>query len=102
MLRQDFEGHIATLPAGRALIYHIGNMMWDRERGTGFQRVNSTAHAAWEAMEAGKVYLVQRRVLPDVFEYVAIKRDPPYSAVEWTGCYDPHRTEACPKKVKVT
>lgn len=82
---------IETMKPGERLIYHTGHLMYDRALGQNFLVVNATACAAWDAMEAGKVRLVQRAVHDSLnfkeFEYSIIKRAAPYKPVGWWGCY---------------
>lgn len=99
MTRQEFEDKLVNMKPGEKLVYYTGHIMFDRQRGYEFGKVNNLAHAAFMAYEAGKVYITQRRVkaepernLPDVFQYIAVKKAPPFKEVKWTGCYDPERT----------
>lgn len=93
--RPDFIGMLADtlIEPGTPIVYHIGSLMRDRSMGSEFLNVNSTAVAAWEAMEDGKVRLFQRFVGIDsatcasVFQYTAVKLKPPHTPVEWFGCY---------------
>ncbi len=90
MTRQEFEIRVAGAPPGTRIVYHFGNLMRDRKVGGTFGVVDDVAYAAWKACEDGMVDLVQRRVAHmDVFDYVAVKRKPPYEPVVWMGCYDP-------------
>jgi hypothetical protein len=66
---------LPTMLPGEALIYHVGSLMHDRVRGLEFGRVHGAAQAAWDAYERGEVTLVQRRIAPLKFEYIAIRRD---------------------------
>lgn len=87
MLRPSFLERVAAAEPGEAIVYHTGSLMWDRQMGQTFLGVNSTAVAAWEAMEDGKVNLFQRQIAQGVFEYRAVKRALPHDPIEWTGCY---------------
>ena len=90
MTRQEFESRLKAAHPGEKIIYHFGNLMRDRKVGGTFGVVDDVAYAAWKACEEGTVDLVQRRVAHmDVFDYVAVKRKPPYEPVVWMGCYDP-------------
>lgn len=92
MHRRDLETAIENMKSGDSVIYHVGNLMYDRNFGTDFMRVDNTADTAWQAMEAGKVSLVQERHPGSEtprYSYIAIKRSSPYERVYWSGCYDP-------------
>ena len=65
---------IPTMEVGQAIVYHVGSLMHDRLRGPAFQTVHGAAQAAWDAYERGEVTLVQRKLAPLTFEYIAIKR----------------------------
>lgn len=65
---------LPKMAKGQMLIYHIGSLMHDRLRGPMFQTVHGVALAAYEAYQAGEVTLVQHKVAPLQFEYIAIKR----------------------------
>lgn len=98
--RQEFEDRLATTKPGEKILYHTGSIMRDRVCGFNFGTVNNVAHAAFVAFEAGKVHLTQRRVPNDqcTYDYIAVKRSPPFKTVKWTGCYDPDRN--CIRKAK--
>jgi hypothetical protein len=98
MTRQDFEDALALLRPGEKVCYHTGSLMRDRVQGLDFGKVNNVAHAAFLALEAGKVHLTQRYIGDGRYDYLAVKRPPPFKPVEWTGCYDPDRTSI--KKAK--
>jgi hypothetical protein len=85
--KDTFIGWMRRAPAGARTIYHIGNLLVDRPRS---RATDETAAAAWEAMESGKVHLVQR-TYDGATNYIAIKRAPPYEPVRWVGCYDRRR-----------
>lgn len=84
---------------GENVIYHIGSLMRDRMLGSSFLEVNATACAAWEAMEAGKVMLLQRRIEAGVFEYRVRKCAPPFVPAGWTGPYATHKKYTKPHPV---
>lgn len=103
MLSFDFNARLENMIPGERAVYHVGAIGHDRLVGKDFLQVHAVAAAAWAAMEAGKVLLVQRRIFPSYdWEYIAIKLAPPYKPVEWTGCYDPDRTLSAPPKPKLT
>ncbi len=86
----SFDQRVKRALPGEKIVYHIGNLVLDREGKGDFFTVHLTATAAWRAMEAGKVDLVQR-ISGDKTEYIAVKRAEPHKKTEWTGCYDPKR-----------
>lgn len=86
MTRQEFEADLLTLKPDQTIIYHTGNMIYDRLQGPHCMAVDNIARAAWTAMEAGKVRLAQKRVGRAV-AYCAIGCAKPYVPVEWIGCY---------------
>lgn len=70
----------AAYPAGTSMIYHTGFIVKDRERGRKYGEVKRRAEAAHavakmalELSEAGKAYLTQRRIGPEVYEYIATR-----------------------------
>jgi hypothetical protein len=69
---------ILEKPKGARIVYHVGMLAQDRggERGkTEPQRaVNETANIAWNLYEQGKITLCQRRIGPNLFEYIAERR----------------------------
>lgn len=95
-----FEFWLMTARPGEEFIYHVGDLMFDREQAeiTGTHddpdpverikaqvadaefavrhmvRVDAMARAAWAAHEAGRVLLFQRRLGPGYWAYVARKR----------------------------
>lgn len=96
----QFAAWLKTAVPGSRFLYYVGHLFWDRTkfeyttRKTGQRDVreikqacDGVATAAWQAHEAGKVHLVQSRVLPTVvdpetnqvrsrgaFAYFAVKR----------------------------
>jgi len=82
----DLYAWVAQAEAGEALIYHRGFLVVDAdktvstlptERRIALLRV---ADAAFRAAEQGLIHLVQERVGPDRFAYVAIARPKPKHA----------------------
>lgn len=65
---------IPAMEKGQALIYHYGSLMHDRKIGPMFATVHGCALAAFEAYQRGEVTLVQHKVAPLQFEYLAIRR----------------------------
>lgn len=86
MTRQEFEAWVSGSVPGQQATYHVGSLMYHRQKGIRFQEVANVATAAWDAMEAGKVTLVQRTVARSCHEYIAIKRAEPFKPVLWEGC----------------
>ena len=73
--RVNFLADLATAQKGDPVVYHRGSLMFDRLRGPNFQNVHAIATAAWEAFMAGRCTLVQHRISPLEFDYIAIKKD---------------------------
>jgi hypothetical protein len=89
LTRQEFEDKLALMLPGEKVCYHTGSIMHDRLVGEDFGKVNNVAHAAFVACEKGIVHLTQRRVKGDqtMFDYLAVKKPPPYKPIEWEGAY---------------
>lgn len=92
MTRYEFDTKVKNAKAGARIVYHVGDLAYDRQLGFDFLKVNAVGLAAFQACEAGKVDLIQKLLAPGVFEYIAIKKTEPHTKVGWTGCYDPSRT----------
>lgn len=92
MTPTDFEWRVRVARPGARILYHTGNLMHDRAlRGDKTaDAVNALARAAWVAMEAGKITLLQE-IVPDGTAYLAVKLRHPHERVVWKGCYDPNR-----------
>lgn len=90
LTRENFAAALAAAKPGTDITYHIGNLMSDREYGANFLTVHSVARAAWAAMEAGKVALLQQRV-GSVSRYIARTLPAPHKAITWVGSYNPTR-----------
>jgi hypothetical protein len=73
MTRMQFLSQLATAKPGEYVVYHTGNLLYDRENGPEFQNVNAVAVAAYEAYDEARVTLVQKRIAPHVCAYIAIK-----------------------------
>jgi hypothetical protein len=65
---------LPTMVKGQALVYHVGSLMLDRLRGPMYATVHGVALAAYQAYERGEVTLVQRKLAPLQYEYIAIRR----------------------------
>lgn len=69
------ERLLLKLVPGQALVYHVGYLPRDRERGPFFQQIHGLGTAMYNAHERGEVTLVQHKLKPFQYEYIAIKRD---------------------------
>lgn len=96
MQRPRFVELVDAAKPGEIIVYHVGFLMRDRMLGSTFLEVNATACAAWEAMEAGRVLLSQRRIDVGVYEYRVQKCTPPFVEVEWFGPYATHKKHTKP------
>ena len=65
----DITAESFNLPRGTRMIYHTGDLVRDFSRSREVWKVRCLA---WEAMLAGKVHLVQRRLGDCKFEYIAL------------------------------
>ncbi len=85
----DFIAAVEAARPGAKIIYYTGHFFGgDRRIGPDHKEVDILARAAWGALEAGRVRLVQRRIKDGVYEYLAVKRHKPFNKVKWTGCYE--------------
>lgn len=66
-----FERFLITAGARDEITYHIGDLCVEAEHNAALSHLR---RRVWKAHEAGAVRLVQRRVSPGVFAYVAIRR----------------------------
>lgn len=57
--------------AGEAFAYHTGNLIADRDMNAGVAKI---ANHARDLYERGLVTLVQKRIVPGVCAYLAIRR----------------------------
>lgn len=80
---KHFEAWVASASPGDTYVYYQGFLCHDRSYTVWVGRVQETLYnepthsvglAAKAAYEAGKVHLLQRRVGPEDFEYLAIRR----------------------------
>ena len=60
--RGSFDAAVATADAGEEIVYHVGEFAGGAHR-----------REAYAAYEAGKVVLVQRRVAPKLFRFIAVR-----------------------------
>jgi hypothetical protein len=89
MDRETFNCRVATAKPREQIVYHTGDLKYDRIYDPNFQVIDGAARAAWAAAEAGVVSLGQHKVAPHIYAYIATKRHAPYKRITWTGCYDP-------------
>lgn len=92
MTRPQFEAWLKDAKPGEKTVYHTGSLINDREKGPNFLALKALAAGAWALMEAGKVELSQRFILPGVHAYIALKRKAGTKPVAWEGCYHPEWT----------
>lgn len=69
----SFNELLPRMRPGHQIIYHVGSLMYDRLRGPSFQTAHGVALAAYQAYEREEVTLVQHKIAPLTFEYIAIK-----------------------------
>lgn len=76
----NFKAWYANALRGKSYVYHVGYLAKDREtKGRDdtekayYDEIKRLADYAYKLHEAGKVSLVQKRVEPMRFEYIAIK-----------------------------
>lgn len=67
----QFREWLERAKPGARIVYHTGHLCADREE---WVWIDELGHAAWEAFQAKKAHLVQKRVERNVFYYVAVKR----------------------------
>lgn len=85
LIRTDFQTRLAHATAGEHITYHTGDLMFNRVRGS---QLDVTASAAWDAHLAGDCLLVQKRIGPNVWEYIAIRTPARSPKPHYTGAYD--------------
>lgn len=73
----DFETRLAAAKPGEKIIYHVGLLSKDSKAGVNRIAVRDTGAAAMRAWEADKVHLVSHRVVPHIYEYIAIVKGTP-------------------------
>ena len=69
---ETFYEDMRKLPIGGRIVYHTGNLIFDRDSYTNVKRIAGLAHTAYKE---GIVILVQRRAAPEVCDYIAQRRD---------------------------
>lgn len=67
---------VAKAPRGKTYTYHIGSLMYDRERAVNpqYHETHAIGEAAYAAYEAGHIALTQRKLDQFRFEYRATAR----------------------------
>ena len=73
MKRIPFITAVRAAHKGERIVYHVGSLMYDRLVGPEFQAIHATAVAAMELSTEGKCLLMQRKVGPLTYEYMAQK-----------------------------
>lgn len=79
----EFCAWLAQAERGDRLTYHVGYLAIDRLAvlsplgDQGGKQLSILADCAWRAAESGLCHLVQRRLGPDRFAYVAVARKAP-------------------------
>lgn len=76
----NFKAWYAQSFRGKSYVYHVGYLARDREtkprddtEKAYYAEIANVANYAYKLQEAGKVSLVQRRLEPMKFEYIAVK-----------------------------
>lgn len=89
----SFQHRIHNAKRGDRIIYHTGDLYYERNHGTdgqgrGAAAISLLAKEAWRAYMDGKVTLTQQRIGNSLWAYIATRLDPehPKKVVNW-GCY---------------
>ena len=85
MTRNEFQTALACMKSGAAFVYWRGSLHEQRQKGT---QLDALAEAVWLEHLAGRCVMVQRRVDPVTYDYVAIKCQEPYRPLTYEGCYN--------------
>ena len=91
---ERFESWVKIARPGDRLTYHVGLLATDRERSEMLAKHNTYAHVYYEPIhsvglyamyyyEQGVLELVQRKMKPGVYEYIAIKRKTKRRKPQW-------------------
>ena len=75
MTTAEFEAHLKTAPCGAWITYHLGHLWWERDKDRELAALGDSVFKAYQSKAA---LLVQRRLGPGRFEYIAVKRSPPH------------------------
>ena len=78
MVQAQDISEILTMKGGSSLIYHVGYLAKDRMGGSGGRTqqekdAERAADIAWKLHENGSVFLTQRRLGREMFEYIATR-----------------------------
>jgi hypothetical protein len=71
MTTAEFKAHLKTAPCGTWITYHLGHLCRDREKDRDLAVLGDSVFKAYQSKAA---LLVQRRLGPGRFEYIAVKR----------------------------
>ena len=70
MMRNDFFDSFKQMKPKQVLVYHEGNLIYDREQD---KEVDRVARAAWQLYETGKCTLLQKRIRLGECAYLLVK-----------------------------
>lgn len=74
---KDFEFWMSRAKTGDTIIYHIGDLAYDRlGYGEGAHIIDELGATAWEYARTEEVHLLQRKLADNRYEYLAIKTMP--------------------------
>ena len=73
MTTAEFEAHLKAAPCGAWITYHLGHLWWERDKDRELAALGDRVFKAYQSKAA---VLVQRRLGPGRFEYIAVKRSP--------------------------
>lgn len=68
---EEFKKILSAVRHRTWITYYTGFIFADRQKDTA---VDELGKEAYKAFKDGRVLLVQRRVRPDVYDYIAVKR----------------------------
>ena len=85
LVRTDFQNRLAFAKAGEKIVYFVGDLMFARLSGS---QLDATANAAWDAHLEGECLLVQHKIGPWDWEYIAIRTRAGYPKPHYMGAYD--------------
>lgn len=75
--RRDFEFWLSRAKTGETVIYHIGDLAYDRlGYGEGAKVIDELGATAWEFARTEELHLLQRKLADNRYEYLAIKTMP--------------------------
>jgi hypothetical protein len=67
----EFEAHLKAAPYGAWITYHLGHLWWERDKD---RELAALGDGVFKAYQSQAALLVQRRLGPGRFEYIAVKR----------------------------